>query len=62
MQRKHVRFDVTREKSDKIREEVFGNPACSSVDRRKALRKFLPIPADGSRVDVYSDGDFVGAV
>jgi hypothetical protein len=62
MQKKPVRFDVPREKSDRIREEVFGNPACSTVDRRKALRRFLPIPADGSRVDVYCDGDFIGAV
>ncbi len=62
MSAKIVRIDVTREQFGRLREEVFCNQRLSAVQRRRAVKKVVPLPADGSRVDLYCDGEFVGAV
>lgn len=62
MSRKSVRIDVTNEQFGRLREEVFCNQRLSEVDRRKAVKRVLPLPLDGSHVDLYCDGKFVGAV
>ncbi len=62
MSTKTVRIDVTSEQIGRLRQEVFCNQRLSEVERRKAVRKVLPLPLDGSRVDLYCDGKFVGAV
>lgn len=62
MVKKSVRVDVTSQQLDRIRREVLCNQQISAEQRRRVLRKTLPIPADGSRVELYCDGDFVGAV
>jgi hypothetical protein len=60
--KKRVRIDVTIQQSSRLREEVFGNLRLSGVERRRVVRKEFPIPADGSPVDLYCDGQFVGEV
>lgn len=62
LSKKCVRINVNSEQSSKLRLEVFGNLSLSGVERRKAVGKALPIPTDGSRVDLYCDGQFVGEV
>ncbi len=57
-----VRVDVTSEQFGRLREEVFCNQGMSEEQRRRAVRKVLPLPTDGSRVDLYCDGRFVGTV
>ncbi len=62
MVKRSVRIDVTSQQLGRLRQEVFCNQQMSAEQRRRALRKTLPMPADGSRVDLYCDGNFVGAV
>ncbi|MBI3978523.1 MAG: hypothetical protein HY331_10090 [Chloroflexi bacterium] len=62
MVKKSIRIDVTGQQLGKLRQEVLCNQQMSAVQRRRALRKALPIPADGSPVDLYCDGNFVGAI
>ncbi len=62
MRKAIVRIDVTSQQLDKLREEVFCNQSLSGEQRRKLVRKITPLPTDGSPVDLYCDGEFVGAV
>ena len=62
MSAKTVRIDVTSLQFGRLRQEVFCNQRLSGEQRRRAVKKVLPLPADGSRVDLYCDGKFVGAV
>lgn len=62
MVKKSVRIDVNSQQLGRLRQEVLCNQQLSAEQRRRALRKTLPMPADGSRVDLYCDGNFVGAV
>ena len=57
-----VRINVTSLQIGRLRHEVFSNQRLSMEQRRKAARRVLPLPFDGSRVDLYCDGEFVGAV
>jgi hypothetical protein len=57
-----VRIDVNSEQFGRLRQEVFCNQGLSEEQRRRAVRKIVPLPTDGSRVDLYCDGKFVGAV
>jgi hypothetical protein len=59
---KTVRIDVTSQQFGRLRQEVFCNQRLNGVERRKAVRRVLPLPLDGSPVDLYCDGKFVGAV
>lgn len=60
--KKVVRIDVTGEQLARLRREVLCNQQLSPEQRRRVLRKTLPIPADGSRVHLYCDGNFVAAI
>ncbi|MCL4465299.1 MAG: hypothetical protein M1401_11225 [Chloroflexi bacterium] len=62
MSKKAVRINVTNEQSGRLLQDVFSNVRLSGPERRLAVRKELPLPADGSRVDLYCQGKFVGAV
>lgn len=62
MSTKRVRIDVTSQQSCRLRQEVFCNQRLSEEQRRRAVRRVLPLPTDGSRVELYCDGKFVGAV
>ena len=62
MVKKSVRIEVNSQQLGRLRQEVLCNQQLSAEQRRRALRKTLPMPADGSRVDLYCDGKFVGAV
>ena len=62
MTAKTVRIDVTSLQFGRLRQEVFCNQGLSVGQRRKALRRVLPLPGDGSHVDLYCEGKFVGAV
>ncbi len=62
MTRKSVRIEVTGQQLGRLREEVFCNQQLSGEQRRRVARKILPLPTDGSPVDLYCDGEFVGAV
>lgn len=59
---KTVRIDVTSVQFGRLRQDVFCNQRLSVGERRKAVRRVLPLPANGSRVDLYCEGRFVGAV
>ncbi|MHB0871783.1 MAG: hypothetical protein ACYC66_04870 [Chloroflexota bacterium] len=59
---KTVRIDVNSEQFGKLRQEVFCNQRLNEVQRRREVRKVLPLPLDGSKVDLYCDGKFVGTV
>ncbi len=59
---KTVRIDVTSLQFGRLRQDVFCNQQLSVGERRKAVRRVLPLPANGSRVDLYCEGRFVGAV
>lgn len=62
MSRRSIRIDVTNQQFGRLRQEVFCNQRLSEVERRRAVKKVLPLPTDGSHVDLYCDGKFVGAV
>jgi len=62
MTTKTVRIDVTSLQFGRLRQEVFCNQRLSVGQRRKAVRRVMILPADGSRVDLYCEGKFVGAV
>lgn len=62
MSTKIVRIDVTSEQLGKLREEVFCNQQLSEAQRRIAVKRVVPIPANGNHVDLYCDGKFVGTV
>lgn len=57
-----VRVDVNGEQFGKLRQEVFCNQRLNGVERRREVRKVLPLPSDGSKVDLYCDGKYVGTV
>lgn len=59
---KTVRVDVTGEQSSRLRQEVFCNQRMNEVERRKEVKKVLRLPLDGSKVDLYCDGEYVGTV
>jgi len=60
--KKRVRIDVTSQQSSRLIHDVFCNVRLSGAERRRAVRKELPLPADGSQVDLYCQGKYVGAV
>lgn len=62
MSAKTVRIDVTTLQFGRLRQEVFCNQQLSGEQRRREVRKVLPLPANGNHVDLYCDGKFVGAV
>jgi hypothetical protein len=62
MSRRSVRIDVSTEQFGRLRQEVFCNQRLSEVERRRAVKRVLPLPVDGSHVDLYCDGKFVGVV
>lgn len=57
-----VRIDVTSLQFGRLRQEVFCNQKLSIGQRRKAVKRVLPLPSNGSRVDLYCEGKFVGAI
>lgn len=59
---KTVRIDVNSDQLGTLRREVFCNQRLNEVQRRKEVKKVLPLPSDGSKVDLYCDGEFVGSV
>jgi hypothetical protein len=59
---KLVRIDVTRPQIGRLRDEVFCNQRLSQVQRRKAASRVVSLPRDGSRVDFFCEGEFVGSV
>jgi hypothetical protein len=60
--KKPVRINLTSQQSSKLLQEVFSNVRLSGEQRRRAVRKEFPLPTDGSRVDLFCEGKFVGAV
>jgi hypothetical protein len=59
---RRVRVEVTSEQSQNLRKEVFGNLALSGEQRRRMAKKILLLPGNGSPVDLYHEGTFVGAL
>jgi hypothetical protein len=59
---KNLRIDLDSEQVDKLRLEVFCNQRLSEVQRRREVRKVLPLPQDGSKVDLFCDGQYVATV
>ena len=59
---KTVRIDVDREQFGRLREEVFCNQQLTEMERRREVRKIFPLPLDGSKVDLYCDGQYVGTI
>ena len=59
---KTVRVDVDREQFRRLRQDVFCNQRLNGVERRKEVKKVLPLPLDGSKVDLYCDGEYVATV
>ncbi len=59
---KTVRIDVNSDQFGRLRQEVFCNQRLNGVQRRREVRKVVPLPSDGSKVDLYCDGKFVGTV
>lgn len=59
---KTVRIDVDSGRIGKLRQEVFCNQRLNETQRRREVRKVVPLPLDGSKVDLYCDGEFVGTV
>lgn len=55
-------MDLTDLQFGRLRQEVFCNQRLSVEERRKAVRRIVPLPTDGSQVDLFCDGKFVGAV
>ncbi len=62
MAKKTVRVDVAGEQFAALRQEIFCNHQLSGGQRRQQVGKLVPLPKDGSRVDLYLDGDFVGTI
>ena len=63
MSKKSVKkIEVTSEQLAVLRQEVFCNQRLCGEARRRAVRKVASLPTDGSRVDLYCNGDFVGTV
>ncbi len=62
MSTRSVHIDVTIEQLDTLRREVFCNQQLSGEQRRKEAKKVLTLPTDGSRVDLYCEGAFGGAI
>jgi hypothetical protein len=59
---KTVRVDVSSEQFGELRQKVFCNQRLNGVERRREVRKVLPLPPNGNKVDLYCDGKFVGTV
>ncbi len=62
MRKAGVRIDVTGRQLGRLRQEVLCNQSLSGEQRRKEVRKIVPLPTDGSPVDLYCDGEFVGSL
>lgn len=62
MSMRTVRIDVNSEQFGRLRQEVFCNQRLNEVQRRREVKKVLSLPLDGSKVDLYCDGEFVGTV
>lgn len=59
---KTVRIDVDTEQVGKLRQEVFCNQRLTETQRRREVKRLVPLPLDGSKVDLYCDGEFIGTV
>lgn len=59
---KTVRIDVNSDQFGRLRQEVFCNQRLTEVQRRQEVKKVLPLPLNGAKVDLYCDGEFVGTV
>ena len=57
---KRVRIDLTSEQLGNLRRAVFANVALSAVLRRQAAKRILPLPSNGTPIDFYYDGQFIG--
>lgn len=57
-----IRIDVDSEQVGKLRQEVFCNQRLTETQRRKEVKRLVPLPLDGSKVDLYCDGEFVGTI
>ena len=62
MSTKRVQIEVTSQQLDRLRKEVFADMELSGEQRRKAAKRVLLLPQNGSPVDIYFDGKFVGAI
>ena len=62
MSNKHIRIDVTEEQVVRLRQKVLSNLQLSGEQRRAAAKNVLLLPQDGSPVDLYCGGKFVGAL
>lgn len=62
MSSKRVRIEVTSEQWDRLHQEVFSDLRLSGEQRRRAAKRVLPLPENGSPVDLFYDGKFVGAL
>ena len=62
MSDKRVRIDVTKEDLNALRRKVFSNLQLSGEERRRAAKAILVLPRDGSTVDIYFEGQFVGTL
>ena len=62
LRKKRVRIEVTREQFDRLRQEVFSNLGLSGEQRRRVARKLLPLPLDGSQIDLFYQGALLGTL
>ena len=62
MGNKRVRVEVTIEQFKVLRQEVFSNVALSGEQRRRAAKRVLLLPLDGSPIDLFHEGKFLGAL
>lgn len=62
MSSKRMHIEVTSQQLARLRQEVFANLGLSGEQRRRAAKRVLPLPENGSPVDLFFDGKFVGAL
>ena len=62
MTNKRVHIDLTMLQLAGLRREVLSNLQLSSEQRRRAIKKALSLPGNGTPVDLYYDGRFVATV
>ncbi len=62
MSRKSVKINVTSEQLGRLRQDVFCNAQLSMEQRRNVVKRLIPFPANGSSVDLWCDGKYVGTV
>ena len=58
---KRVRIDVTSDQVVRLR-AVFADATLPAERRRRMAKRILPLPSDGTPVDLYHEGQFVGAL